>query len=83
MSLWFLLVHSTEDVNGYWEYDGGVLLTGDGAQGLEISAREAMSDENRAKSCYLSCMAAWLPAIVSLAALRATLAVFSPSAAIT
>ena len=32
---------------------------------------------------YLSCMAAWLPEMLSLAALRATLAVFSPSAAIT
>jgi len=32
---------------------------------------------------YLSCMAAWLPAMVSLAALRATLALFSPSAAMT
>ena len=32
---------------------------------------------------YLSCMAAWLPAMVSLAAFRATLALFSPSAAIT
>ena len=31
----------------------------------------------------LSCMAAWLPEMLSLAALRATLAVFSPSAAIT
>ena len=32
---------------------------------------------------YLSCMAAWLPAMVSLAAFRATLALFSPSAAMT
>ena len=45
---------------------------------------EFFSQEIELRVCrYLSCIAAWLPAIVSLAALRATLALFSPSAAIT
>ena len=46
MHLFLFLVHSTEHVNWHGENDGGVLLTGDGAQGLEIPDNDNDNDND-------------------------------------
>ena len=74
------LVHAAQHVDGDGEDDGGVLLAGDGTQGLQVPAP---ADNNNLlhvclNTAYLSCMAAWLPEMLSLAALLVALLLRKP-----